>query len=135
MKRLSAASFLYLAVVFTAGIAIGALGFRFYEIRSVSAVGPGPRSPEAWKRRHLEELRTRLHLTPEQTSKVESVLDQTRSQYDALMQKNRPEFEQIQRFQFDQVRALLSPDQQAEYDRYHQERELRHRRDHPPRGM
>jgi Spy/CpxP family protein refolding chaperone len=117
----------YLAIVFVCGLAVGAFGFRFYELRAVSANAPTVRPPEEWKKRHLKDLDSRLHLTPEQRSRISAVLDETHAEMRVFLDKTRPEMDRIQNDQYAKVKAVLTPAQAAEYDRLHAERE--HRRE------
>ncbi len=117
---------LYLVIVFLCGMAVGGFGDHFYLTKSE------PPRPEQWKRQHLREMRSRLKLSDGQTAQLSAILDETRSEYGQLMDKNRPEMERIQAAQYAKVKAILRPDQVPEYDRYHAERE-RQRRAMPPR--
>jgi Spy/CpxP family protein refolding chaperone len=126
MKRYALPAF-YLLVVFFCGLAVGVFGYRFYELKTVSAnVTPPPRpTPEEWKRHHLEELKSRLNLTADQVTQISNILEEAHSQMRALMEKNRPEMERIQKNQYARVKALLTPRQATEYDKFHAEREKR----------
>ncbi len=120
---------LYLFVVFVCGLALGIFGYRLYEIRTVTASTAGPRPPEEWKKRHLKEMKSRLNLTDEQTSQLSDILDQTRADYHDLMEKSRPDMERIQANQYSRVKALLTPAQVPEYEKFHAEREAQRRAD------
>src|SRR5579863_7010647 len=124
LKRYGLPTF-YFLVVFICGLAIGVFAYRFYETRTVSASAPVIRPPEEWKKRHLKELNERLHLTAEQTSQISAILDQTHSEMHDLMEKTRPEMDRIQITQYAKVKAVLTPEQAASYDKYHAEREQR----------
>jgi Spy/CpxP family protein refolding chaperone len=120
----------YLLIVFVCGLAVGVFGYRFYQLKSVSASAPATRSPDEWKKRHVEELKDRLRLTPDQVSKLSGILDQTRAESRDAMETLRPRMEAIQNEQYANVKAILTPEQQAEYAKFHAERE-RQRREHP----
>lgn len=115
----------YLLVVFACGLAVGGFGYRFYELRAVSANAPGVRPPEEWKKKHLKDLDARLHLTPEQRTQISAVLDETHAEMRVFLEKTRPEMDRIQKEQYAKVKAILTPDQAAEYDKLHAERERR----------
>lgn len=122
----------YLLIVFVCGLAVGVFGYRLYELRNVSASAPGPpKNPEEWKQRHLTELRERLKLTDTQLKQVSSVMDGARKQYQSFFERFKPEIERIQDDQYAKVRALLTPEQAAEYDKLRAEREAR-RKQRPP---
>lgn len=119
---------IYLLVVFVGGLAIGVSGYRFYEIKTVSANPSVPVSPEKWKQRHIQEMKSRLHLTDSQSAQLGTILDETRSEYREVMERSRPDMERIQAEQYARVKAILTPEQLPEYDKFHAERET-HRRE------
>jgi Spy/CpxP family protein refolding chaperone len=124
---------LYLLIVFGCGLATGVFGDRLYETRVVVAGGAPPRpTPDEWKKKHLDDLQKRLHLTADQSSRISAVLDETHAEMIALMAKSQPDMERIQKEQYDKVTAVLTPDQAAEYAKFHAEREARRLRSRPP---
>jgi len=130
MRRNSFTTVLYLAILFLSGVAVGAFGLRLYTLNSVRAGGRP--SPEEFKRRYVAELRTRLHLSDDQVSKLDPILDETRKQFRELHEKHKPELKAIQDEQTQRIRALLNDSQQAEYVRFLDEREKqRQRQPHP----
>ena len=116
----------YLFIVFVCGLALGGLGYRYYSEIHAFASETRP-SPEKWKQRHIKEMKTRLHLTDDQTLRLSAILDDTRGQYRELMEKQRPDMERIQAEQYAKVKAILNADQIPEYDRFHAEREKQRR--------
>ncbi len=118
-SRLSVA--LYLLLVFGSGVLVGALGYRYI---AGGATQPPPRpSPEEFRRRYMEEMRNRLHLSDEQARQIETILDETREKYRAQMRA-------VQEEQTSRIRAVLDEKQRAEYEKMRQEREERRRRAH-----
>ena len=121
MKRSRLAVVLYLLLVFLSGAVVGAVGHRFYYKEKFT---PPPRpTPEEFRRRYMEEIRTRLKLTDEQVRQIEAILDETRDRYRAQMRA-------VQEEQTARIRAVLNPAQQAEYEKMRQEREKRRKRGH-----
>jgi len=121
---------LYLLIVFGCELATGVFGYRMYYQQTVIAhTRP---SLEEWKARHIAELQKRLNLTPDQSTRILAVLDETHSEMLALMAKSQPDMERIQREQYDKVKAVLTPDQAAEYAKFHAEREKRRMQGRPP---
>jgi Spy/CpxP family protein refolding chaperone len=123
-KRYALPTF-YLLIVFVCGLAAGVFGYRFYELRTVSANAPLVRPPEEWKKRHLKELDSRLHLTDDERTKISAIMDETHAEMRVFMDKTRPELDRIQQTQYARVKAVLTPAQAAEYDKLHAEREQR----------
>ncbi len=114
---------IYLLVVFACGLAVGALGYRFYQLKTVTAsAAPSRPSPKEWKKKHIAELNTRLHLTAEQTSQISAILDDAHKDIRAVMKTVEPEMDRIQQTQYAKVKAALTPEQAAEYEKFHQER-------------
>ncbi len=119
MKRSRLAVAFYLLLVFLSGVVVGAVGHRFYYKERFS---PPPRpSPEEFRRRYMEEMRSRLKLSEEQAKQIEAILDDTRDRYRAQMRA-------VQEEQTARIRAVLNPTQQAEYEKMRQEREERRKR-------
>jgi hypothetical protein len=136
-SRLSA--LLYLALVFGAGITVGALGHRFYTVSPVNA-DSRPRNPEEYRRRYMDEMKTRLKLSGDQASKLETILDETRSRFRENYERMKPEMQRIRAEQVEKVRAILDENQRTEYEKMRAERdakeqERRKRGDMPPPGI
>lgn len=130
MRRNSFTTILYLAILFLSGVAVGAFGLRLYTLNSVRAGGRP--SPEEFKHKYIDQLRTKLNLTDDQVNKLGPILDQTRKQFRDMHEKHRPELKAIQDEQTQRIRALLTDSQQAEYSRFLDEREKqRQRQPHP----
>jgi Spy/CpxP family protein refolding chaperone len=130
MRRSSLTTALYLLLLFLSGVAVGAFGLRLYTLNSVRAGGRP--SPEEFRRKYIVEMRSRLKLTDDQTSKLGPILDETRKQFRELREKHRPELKAIQDEQTQKIRALLTDAQQAEFSRFQQEREKERQRNGRP---
>lgn len=126
MKRTTLAAFAYIFLVFLSGVAVGGFGHWLYTTRAVSAKSSRP-SPEEYRRRYVDEMKTRLKLSAEQVQQLNVVLDETKLRYRELRAKHKPDYEAIQAEQVRQINAFLSPQQQEEYARLREERE-RHRK-------
>ncbi|MBM3811460.1 MAG: hypothetical protein FJW20_07465 [Acidimicrobiia bacterium] len=129
MKRSGLIVAAYLFLTFGSGAAVGALGFWLYTTRSVSA-STQRFSPEEYRQRYLQEMETRLNLSPDQLQKLNTILDATRALYREVADKHKPEFEAIQQHQIAQVRAILKPEQQAAYKEFLAEREKKKKKKH-----
>ena len=95
-------------LLFGTGVAVGALGHRFYASNVVSA-----KAPDDFRQRYLTEMQTKLKLTPEQRTKLESIMDQTKAKYRAL----HPAMAKIKQEHIAEVRSILTPGQMPEYER------------------
>lgn len=121
MSRSRLSVSLYLLLVFLSGALVGALGYRAY-VRDGAPPRPRP-SPEEFRRRYMEDMRSRLKLSQEQVKRIDAILDETRDRYRAQMRA-------MQEEQSARIRAVLDPAQQKEYEKMRQEREERRKRAH-----
>lgn len=129
MKRFDAAAALYLLLTFASGVGVGSLGYWLYSSKSVSAASA--RSSEQYRQKYVAEMETRLKLSKEQKDRLVTILDQTRILYREVYEKHRPEFQAVQQHQTGQIRAILDPSQQEEFDKIRQEREERRKKAFP----
>jgi len=130
LTRWSAA--LYMGLVFACGGVVGAFAHRLYTVSTVSANGT-LRNPEEVRKRQLADLKARLNLDDEQTSKVDAILEDTRTRYRAARATIEPEIRKIREDQQQRISELLSPDQLAEWQKIQQER-ARNRQNKKRRG-
>lgn len=127
MKRWNFPIAAYLFVVFLSGAVVGALGYRLYRPPAAqSSVGTPPRiTPEEFRRQYLEEMRTRVNLSPDQMQKLNQILDESRARMVEARSQHDQTVKQIRERQFDQVRAMLTPEQLPKYEKVRLEREQR----------
>jgi hypothetical protein len=110
-------------LVFLSGAVAGGLGHRLYTLNTVKADAP-PGSEES-RRRYLEDMKTRLKLSPDQLSKLSAILDETREKVKAVREQDKPEMKAIREAHAARVNAILSDQQRAEYAKLREERERR----------
>ncbi len=113
----------YIFLVFVSGSVVGAFGHRLYMQSTVQAVAPQPRNAEEWRKKYVDEMRTRLKMNPDQVSKLSTVLDETRRRYQDVRERSKPEMTSIHDDQVAKVRALLNDNQRSEYEKMQAERE------------
>jgi hypothetical protein len=118
---------LYVGLVFASGLVLGAFGHRLYTATTVSAKTPS-RNPEDFRKRAVAEYQSRLKLTADQVSKLNTIMDETRAQVEETRRKMHPAYQKIHDAQVEKVRAMLTADQQVEYDKMRKEREEREER-------
>ncbi|MBN9663490.1 MAG: hypothetical protein J0H49_35145 [Acidobacteria bacterium] len=123
MMRSNSTLALSLILVFASGTVVGALGYRSYSLNTVSAKNPPPKSPEDYRREYIAEMQRRLSLQTQQVQKLETILDETRVKYRELRERSKPEMKAIQDAQTAEINAMLTPPQQAEYEKFRKERE------------
>src|SRR5579863_280410 len=124
---------LYVGLVFVSGAVLGAFSHRLYTVSGVSA--NAPRNPEEFRKRYMEEMKSRLKLTADQVTKLSVILDETRARVRSTRESIEPEIRKIRDEQQEKVHQILSADQRPEYDKMRQEREAEIQRNggRPPR--
>ena len=128
MKRWNLPIAVYLLVVFLSGSVVGALAYRLYSppsAKSGSVAAPAKITPEEFRRQYLEEMRTRVNLTPDQMQKLNVILDGTRAQMVEARAQHDQTVKQIREHQFEQVRSMLTAEQLPKYEQVRLEREQR----------
>jgi len=136
-SRISAV--LSVLLVFFSGAVLGAFTYRLYSLPSVQLVKeanvpPRKLSPEEWRKKYVSDMASAVKLDDAQTAELNTILDHTREEFDALNakmkperealdQKWRPDREAIQAHQVDRINTLLRPDQLPLYEEFRAERE------------
>ena len=115
---------LYMALVFVCGGVVGAFAHRLYTVSGVSA-NAAQRNPEEFRKRFMADLKARLQLTDDQAAKLGAVMDDTRARFRDVREKFEPEMQKIREDQRQKISELLSPSQQAEFQKIVEERQRR----------
>ncbi|SRR5258706_5385892 len=136
MKLTKATIALYVGLVFASGIVLGVFGERLYNASTVSGGldANKPKNSEEFRKKMVAEWQKRLSLSDDQVLKLNVILDDTRSQVHEARQKMDPEMQAIRHGQQDKIRAMLKPEQRAEYEKMLLEREKREKENHGRRG-
>ncbi len=113
---------LYMALVFACGGVVGAFVYRLYMVSEVRA-NVSQRNPEEFRKRFMADLKTRLQLSDDQAAKLNGIMDDTRMRVRAARVTIEPELEKIRDDQKQRISELLSPDQQAEWQKILDERQ------------
>src|ERR1051326_4330218 len=133
MKLSKLSILMYLGLVFASGIVLGVFGDRLYTAVPVggnSEVKRAKPNPEEFRKKMVAEYQTRLNLTEEQILHLNIILDETRSRFQEQHQKMDPELLKIRHEQQDKIRAMLKPEQRAEYEKMLADREKRQKENH-----
>jgi Spy/CpxP family protein refolding chaperone len=117
LSRLTIA--LYVGLIFASGAVLGVFGHSLY---AVSTVKSSPKSEDV-RKKTLAEMQSRMKLSDEQVSKINSIYDETRARFHEVRERYRPQMDALQQDQRDKVRAILSPDQRGEYEKMLKERD------------
>jgi hypothetical protein len=108
-------SILLLALVFVAGAAVGVVGTRAAVRRFVEQVITQPEKFQAFVERDLSR---KLRLDEGQRVKLHGILSDTRGQLKGLRQQYRPQAGLVISNADAQITALLTPAQQARYEKF-----------------
>ena len=116
----------YLLLVFAGGGVVGVFADRLYTVKGVSADSRAqPRTPDEYRQKYVEELKTRLKLDAVQVAKLNAVLESTQERMHQLHEREKPEMTAIHQEQVDRVHEILNDKQDVEYDKMREEREKR----------
>lgn len=123
-KRNQWAAALLAVLLFGSGILVGALAHRYYAATTVSA---NVRNAEDFRHRYVEEMQSRLHLTPAQLSQLQTILDDTKTKFKAVRDAYRPQMMKVRDEQIARVKSILTPQQIPAYEQLIAERQQRAR--------
>ncbi len=115
---------LYMALVFACGGVVGAFAHRLYTVSGVSA-NAAQRNPEEFRKRFMADMKARLQLNDEQAVKLGIIMDETRVRFRDAREKFEPEMQKIREDQRQRISDLLSPSQNAEWQKIMEERQRR----------
>jgi Spy/CpxP family protein refolding chaperone len=90
--------------IFLLGFLAGALSLHLYRGRR------GPNSPGD-RRDRLEQMVTRLNLTPEQKTQVDKLMEETRHRTIGIRRQSGAQFGEVRREMDERLRAILTPEQ------------------------
>jgi uncharacterized membrane-anchored protein YhcB (DUF1043 family) len=105
---------LLLALVFFAGLAVGVVGTRLVVRRVVQQAIAHPEKVQFLLERNLKR---RLRLDNQQQVQLHTILTDTREQLTTLRQQFQPQAAQVMRGADQKISALLTPEQQARYQK------------------
>ena len=126
MRRATLSSILYVLLVFVSGAAVGGFAYRLYATNQVVAA-----KPDEYLRKYLDEMHARLSLSNDQLTQLSNIMATTKTRFHDVKAKwdkeakrlRAPEMKAIQEDQIRQINGILTPQQQAEYEKLRAERE------------
>jgi len=123
---------LYMALVLVSGAALGVFGQRYYDSVTKETNQKGGKSgkgrrltPEEFQHGAISYMQKRLSLSDEQVTKLGVIMDGARAAMDDVMRRTMPEQAAIGAEQTEKIRAVLTDQQRAEYEKMLKEREER----------
>ena len=115
----------YLVLVFLSGALVGGFSYRLYSAATVTAGVPSRPDPVEWRKRYMDEMRTRVHIDAGQEAQIKQILDDTRAAFDKIRDRERQAYQDEQNAQIAKIFELLRPDQRPLYTKLRAEREAR----------
>jgi Spy/CpxP family protein refolding chaperone len=121
---------LWVAVVFLLGASLGGVVGYIFAHRSVSANA----SMTAQERRaqKVEQLTREADLTPDQRRQLEAILMQLHGEYKALHEQSDAQINQARQKGRNQIRAILTPEQNPKFEEFLKRMDEERRRNQPP---
>ena len=93
------------------GVVLGATGSHLY-----TRCNPRPTNPEFRHKFVLRQFSRRLHLNEDQKKQLTLILQEKRKKMDALRTESRPKYEVIRKETREEIRKILTPEQQAKFE-------------------
>jgi len=121
MRRSTVGLAISLTLVFLSGVLVGAFGYRLCTAEAAGAK-TSRLTPEDYRRRFVDVMKTRLGLTEDQLQKLNAILDETGRRYREMDSRVKPEREAIHQQQTQDIMNILTEEQRAEYELMRQER-------------
>jgi Spy/CpxP family protein refolding chaperone len=111
MNRSQSTALIFALLLFACGVAIGALGHRYYTSSMVMA-----KSAEDFRQHYVSEMQSKLKLTPKQVAQLQVILDETKAKARSVREQYRPAIVSVKEEQVRRVKSILNSDQAAAYD-------------------
>lgn len=121
MKRNQWTALVLAALLFSCGVAVGALADRYFTGTVVSA----RTGAEDFRQHYISETRAKVKLTAAQVTQLEQILDDTKAKVKAVRDSSHPAMLKIREEQIARVKAILTPEQIPAYEQLVAERERR----------
>jgi Spy/CpxP family protein refolding chaperone len=133
VKRFKFWVIVQLLAVFASGAVVGALAYRYYDLKQQppeTAIKKG--GPASFRQRYIQTMRERLKLDEDQVRRLGDIMDATRKRVDEVRSRAElevrklmaPDMEAIQKQQREAIEAILNEEQRKEYAKMLEERRL-----------
>jgi len=128
MKLSRATIVLYVGLVFLSGAVLGFFSNRLYSATTVSAsksasAAKNPLTPEEFRKWLTGYYQKHLELTADQVQKMNLILDESQAQVKAIHAQMDPQLDAVHANQITRMNLMLTPAQQAEYEKLRKERQ------------
>jgi hypothetical protein len=112
-------AWLLAVLLFSSGALVGALTHRYVVSNSVV------NASDVMRKRYVDEMQTRLSLTPAQVNQLQAILDDTKAKYKAVRDAYRPAMLEVKGQQIQRVKSILTTRQVPIYEQLLADREKR----------
>src|SRR5579872_4296848 len=113
----------YLVLVFLSGALVGGFAYRLYSATTVTAGAARRADPVEWRKRYMDEMRTRVHTDADQEAQINQILDETGANFGMIREREKKEYQDEQNRQIAKIFELLRPEQRPLYAQLRSERE------------
>jgi septal ring factor EnvC (AmiA/AmiB activator) len=121
-NRLKLKAVFITSIVFALGALVGASWGTIVVSRKIAfAEVPEDKSRPGM----IERFQSRLKLSPEQTQRLQAILDETHREFGRLHEAVKPQFEEIRQRMRSRIRQMLKEEQKREYETMIRERQGR----------
>lgn len=110
-------AWLLAVLLFSSGALVGSLTHRYLASNSVV------NASDVMRKRYVDEMQSRLSLTPTQVKQLEAILDDTKAKYKAVREAYRPAMLEVKGQQIQRVKSILSARQVPIYEQLLADRE------------
>jgi Spy/CpxP family protein refolding chaperone len=121
---------LWVALVFMLGAALGGMMGFIFAHHPVSA--NSPMSAQQRRAQKVEQLTREANLTPDQQHQLDAILTQLHAEYKALHEQSDARIDEARQKSRNQIRAILSPEQQPKFEEFLRRMDEERRRNMPP---
>jgi len=115
----------YVVIPFLAGLLVGGVLGRYFSPWHFYKRMPAGNQEERFLRRFSSELA----LSPTQKEEIRGILKSSREKTEKLLAEFRPKFDAIRASAAEEIKKLLSPEQQAKFDRLQEKHKRRMKKD------
>lgn len=110
---------LWLALVFVLGIGLGGvLGYSFAHRSSAATTNPPPMSESERRARRVEEMTREIGLNPEQTKKLDEIIQKAHQEMKAIHEKAEADNEAVRMKARAEFRTYLTPEQLPKFEEF-----------------
>lgn len=136
MKLSRATISLYVGLVFVCGGVVGFFANRLYNATTVTAKETATSTAKkdgSIRKAIVGRYQNRLKLNDDQVQKLNVILDESKSQLDAIHAQETPQVDAVWQNQITRMKLMLNSDQQTEYDKMLAERREQRERQKQPK--